>query len=52
MDQDITQLLDAWHDGDREGLDAAMALMNQALRSEARKQMGRDAAIHTIQPTD
>ncbi len=49
---EITRLLDAWSDGDRQALDRLMPLVLEDLRALARACMARDATPHsTLQPT-
>ena len=47
----MTELLAAWSDGDRSALDALTPLVYEELRRMARRQMNRERAGHTLQPT-
>lgn len=48
---DITRLLRAWRDGDREALDALMPLIYNELRRRAADQIRRERPGHTLQAT-
>ncbi len=48
---DITQLLRAWREGDREALDALMPLIYDELRRRAAQQLRRERPGHTLQAT-
>ena len=48
---DVTQLLQAVRDGDREALDQLMPLVYDELRALARRQLGRERAGHTLHAT-
>jgi RNA polymerase sigma factor (TIGR02999 family) len=50
MEQDITQLLHAWHLGDREALSAAMPRIYEALRRTAAQRL-RGEREQTLSPT-
>lgn len=47
----ITALLAAWGDGDREALDALLPLVHDQLKRLARRHMARERSSHTLQPT-
>jgi len=47
----VTQLLEAWSQGDKEALDKLMPLVYDELRRLARQQMRRERAGHTLQTT-
>ncbi|HWS54734.1 MAG TPA: ECF-type sigma factor, partial [Pyrinomonadaceae bacterium] len=49
--QEITRLLAEWSEGDREALERLTPLVHAELRRIARRQMGREAAGHTLQAT-
>lgn len=49
--QDVTALLLAWSDGDVAARDELMAAVNSHLRLQARGQLRRESASHTLQPT-
>lgn len=48
---DITSLLQAWEQGDRNALDRAIDLIHTDLKRLARRQMSRERKGHTLQPT-
>ncbi len=48
---EVTQLLFAWSDGDREALDQLIPLVYNHLRQLARRYMRRERAGHTLQTT-
>jgi RNA polymerase sigma factor (TIGR02999 family) len=48
---DITALLDDWGSGDRRALDRLLPLVYAELRRIARRQLRRERAGHTLQPT-
>jgi RNA polymerase sigma-70 factor (ECF subfamily) len=48
---DLTGLLLAWGQGDKEALDRLLPLVQQELRHIARKHMAGERAGHTLQPT-
>jgi len=48
---DVTQLLRAARDGDRDALDRAMPLVYDDLRRLARRQLSRELGARTLQPT-
>ncbi len=48
---EITELLDAWSDGDPEALDRLMSQVVDELRGIARRFMAIEAPDHTLQPT-
>src|SRR4029078_7995078 len=48
---EMTQLLAAWSDGDREALDRLLPLVEDELRRVAHRCMNRARAVHTLQPT-
>jgi RNA polymerase sigma factor (TIGR02999 family) len=50
-DEPITDLLDAWAEGDREALDELMQLVYSDLRASARLAMARERKDHTLEPT-
>ena len=49
--QEITQLLAAWSDGDREALDRLLPLVESELHQLARRYMSRERPDHTLQAT-
>jgi RNA polymerase sigma factor (TIGR02999 family) len=49
--REVTQLLDAWSDGDREALDRLVPLVIEDLRALARSYLARENPGHTLQPT-
>ena len=49
--RDVTQLLQAWSDGDQTALDRLVPLVEAELRRLARASMGRERKDHTLQPT-
>lgn len=49
--QEITRLLGDWSSGDRSALDKLIPLVHAELRRVARRQMSRERADHTLQPT-
>ncbi len=48
---DVSQLLDAWSDGDSEALDQLMPLVSDELRRIARRCFHDEPSGHTLQPT-
>ena len=48
---EITRLLTEWRGGDAEALNRLMPLVYDALRASAARQLGRESAGHTLQPT-
>src|SRR5215212_8181195 len=48
---DVTQLLQAWSDGDKTALDRLVPLVEVELRRLARARMGRERKDHTLQAT-
>jgi len=51
MVEDVTELLLAWSDGDREALDRLVPLVYAELRRRAQAQLSRERGTHTLQPT-
>ena len=51
MDQNVTDLLVAWRQGDERALADLMPLVHTELRRLARRQMGRERPDHTLQTT-
>ena len=51
LEHDVTELLVAWRGGEPGALDRLIPLVYQALRNQARAQLGRERAHHTLQPT-
>lgn len=49
---DITALLDGWTRGDRQALDRLLPLVYDELRRIAARQLRRERAGHTLQPTE
>lgn len=49
--QEVTELLVAWSDGDRAALDALMPVVYDELRRLARNHLSRERADHTLQTT-
>jgi RNA polymerase sigma factor (TIGR02999 family) len=49
---DVTALLDDWSRGDRRALDRLLPLVYAELRRIATRQLRRERAGHTLQPTD
>ncbi|HKH43391.1 MAG TPA: ECF-type sigma factor [Thermoanaerobaculia bacterium] len=49
--REVTELLDAWSDGDREALDRLVPLVLEDLRRLARSYLSRENPGHTLQPT-
>ena len=47
----ITELLRAWSDGEREGMDALVPLVYDELKRQARRYLRRERAGHTLQTT-
>jgi len=47
----ITDLLDAWSEGDRAALDELMELVYTELRAGAKRAMARERHAHTLEPT-
>lgn len=47
----ITELLHAWSDGEREGLDALVPFVYDELRRQARRYLRRERIGHTLQTT-
>ena len=50
-EQDVTGLLVAWGEGDKEALDRLIPLLKDELRRIAHRHMRREAAGHTLQTT-
>ncbi len=50
-EQDLTQLLQEWHAGDRQALDQLMPRVFDELRLIARSYFAREVPGHTLQPT-
>ena len=48
---DITQLLARWQDGDAAALEQLVPIVHEELRRVARRQMARERAGHTLEPT-
>lgn len=48
---EITALLAAWGDGDRQALDTLLPLVHDQLKRLARRHMARERSSHTLQPT-
>lgn len=48
---EVTQLLDAWNDGDADALDELVPLVIEDLRKMARWYLSRERAGHTLSPT-
>lgn len=51
MPENVTELLKAWGDGDREALDRLVPLVYAELRRRAAAQLARERGSHTLQPT-
>jgi len=49
--EDVTDLLLAWGEGDREALDRLVPLVYAELRRRAQSQLARERGSHTLQPT-
>jgi RNA polymerase sigma-70 factor (ECF subfamily) len=49
--QEMSQLLAAWSDGDREALDRLLPLVERELHRLAHQYMGRERSDHTLQTT-
>lgn len=49
--EDVTQLLLAWSNGDRQALDRLVPLVNTELHRIAERSLRREADGHTLQPT-
>ena len=49
--ESITELLRAWSDGEREGVDALVPLVYEELKRQARRYLRRERAGHTLQTT-
>src|SRR5262245_57516148 len=49
--QDVTTLLCAWRDGDREALDRLIPLVYDELHRLANRSLRRERSDHTLQPT-
>lgn len=49
--RDVTELLAAWSDGDRQALDQLVPLVMDDLRALARAYMANESPGHTLQPT-
>lgn len=52
MGGDITTLLAEWSEGKREAMDQLMPLVYEQLLSLARRRMAREAADHSLRPTE
>jgi RNA polymerase sigma factor (TIGR02999 family) len=50
--KEVTQLLVAWSNGDREALDQLMPMVYAELRRQAARHLRRELAAHTLQTTD
>ena len=50
-DNEVTQLLFAWSQGDEEALDRLMPLVVDELRRIAKRYLDRESPVHTLQPT-
>ena len=48
---DITHLLARWQDGDEAALEQLVPIVHEELRKVARRQMARERAGHTLEPT-
>jgi RNA polymerase sigma-70 factor, ECF subfamily len=48
---EVTELLDAWSEGDRQALDRLVPLVLEDLRALARAYLAREREGHTLQPT-
>ena len=48
---DVTRLLEAWREGDREALGRLIPLIYSDLHRMARRHLGRERPGHTLQPT-
>src|SRR5712692_1478685 len=48
---EVTQLLQAWGEGDKAALDRLMPLVYQELRRIAKRNMARERSGHTLQTT-
>jgi len=51
LPENVTELLKAWGDGDREALDRLVPLVYTELRRRAAAQLARERGSHTLQPT-
>jgi RNA polymerase sigma factor (TIGR02999 family) len=51
LPENVTELLKAWGDGDREALDRLVPLVYAELRRRAAAQLARERGSHTLQPT-
>ncbi|MGH9941478.1 MAG: ECF-type sigma factor, partial [Pyrinomonadaceae bacterium] len=51
MNENVTQLLLRWGDGDRAALDALMPIVERELRQMAARHLRRERPGHTLQPT-
>ncbi len=51
VQQDMTQLLQEWHGGDRQALDRLIPLVVEELRRIAKAYFVKEAPGHTLQPT-
>jgi RNA polymerase sigma-70 factor (ECF subfamily) len=49
---EVTQMLVAWRNGDREALDSLIPLVYRELRRQAARHMRRERTGHTLQTTD
>jgi RNA polymerase sigma factor (TIGR02999 family) len=52
VDSDITELLAAWSNGQREAIDQLIPLVYQQLLSQARRRMSLESRDHTLRPTE
>ncbi len=50
--REVTQLLQAWHNGDQTALNELMPLVYDELRRIARRCLARQTPGHTLQPSD
>lgn len=49
--EDVTDLLQAWSEGDREAVERLMPLLYAELRRQAARQLRRERGDHSLQPT-
>ncbi len=50
--QDVTELLQAWSEGDRDAGEKLLPLVYEELRRQAARYLGRERPDHTFRPTD
>lgn len=50
--EEITEILRAWNDGDREALDTLLPLVYNELRKQAHRYINRERQGHTLQTTE